>query len=68
MNSPATFDASGVHNIVRNFFYDEGETTRWVLDTDFQFSGYMRVMSFFMGSKHLPQTDAENDGSIQAIR
>ena len=46
----ATYDASGVHNIVRNFFYDEGETTRWVLDTEFQFSGFMRIMSFFMGS------------------
>ena len=46
----ATYDASGVHNIVRNYFHDEGETTRWVLDTEFQFSGFMRIMSFFMGS------------------
>ncbi len=45
-----TYDASGVHNIVRNTFHDQGETTRWVLDSDFQFRGYMRIMSFFMGS------------------
>lgn len=45
-----TYDASGVHNIVRNYFYDEGDTTRWVLDTEFQFRGFMRVMAFFMPS------------------
>ena len=46
----ATYDASGVHNIVRNFFHDQGDTTRWVLDSDFQFHGYMRIMSLFMPS------------------
>ncbi len=44
----ATYDAKGVHNIVRNYFHDEGDTTRWVLDSDFQFNGYMRIMSLFM--------------------
>lgn len=42
------YDAKGVHNIVRNYFYDEGDTTRWVLDSDFQFHGMMRIMSIFM--------------------
>ena len=44
-----TYDAWGAHNINRNFFYDEGETTRWALDTEFKFSGLMRIMAFFMG-------------------
>ena len=44
-----TYDASGVHNIVQNFFYDEGDTTRWALDSEFQFRGLMRIMAFFMG-------------------
>ena len=44
----ATYDASGVHNIVRNNFYDEGEQTRWVLDSDFQFRSYMRIVSLFI--------------------
>ena len=53
----ATYDAKGVHNIVRNFFYDEGESTRWLLDSDFQFHGYMRIMSIFMpGSMFRKQT------------
>ena len=43
-----TYDAQGVHNIVRNYFYDQGDTTRWVLDTEFQFHGYMRILSIFM--------------------
>ena len=46
----ATYDASGVHNIVRNYFHDQGDTTRWVLDSDFHFHGYMRIMSIFMPS------------------
>ena len=46
----ATYDASGVHNIVRNFFHDQGDTTRWVLDSNFQFHGYMRIISLFMPS------------------
>ena len=45
-----TYDAKGVHNIVRNYFYDQGETTRWVLDSDFRFHGWMRLMSLFMPS------------------
>ena len=44
----ATYDASGVHNIVRNIFYDEDEQTRWVLDSDFQFRSYMRIVSLFI--------------------
>ena len=47
-----TYDASGVHNIVRNYFYDEGDSTRWVLDTEFQFRGFMRIMAFFMPSSN----------------
>ena len=53
----ATYDASGVHNIVRNYFYDEGEQTRWVLDSDFQFRSFMRIISVFIpGSKFRDQT------------
>ena len=43
-----TYDASGVHNIVQNYFYAEGDTTRWVLDSEFQFHSYMRIMSIFI--------------------
>ena len=45
------YHAKGVHNIVRNFFHDEGDTTRWVLDSDFRFHGMMRLMSLFMPSR-----------------
>jgi len=52
-----TYDASGVHNIVHNYFYDEGERTRWVLDSEFQFRSFMRIMSLFIpGSKFREQT------------
>ena len=45
-----TCDAKGVHNIVRNYFHDQGDRTRWVLDSDFRFHGMMRLMSLFMPS------------------
>ena len=45
-----TYDADGVHNIVENHFYVDGPaSTRWVMDTEFQFSGFMRIASKFMG-------------------
>lgn len=45
-----TYDADGVHNIIENHFYVDGPTsTRWVMDTEFQFSGFMRIASKFMG-------------------
>ncbi len=46
-----TYDAQGVHNIVENHFYLNGpESTRWVMNTEFQFSGLMKIASKFMGS------------------
>ncbi|MDE2949552.1 MAG: SRPBCC family protein [Chloroflexota bacterium] len=52
-----TYDASGVHNIVRNYFYDEGERTRWALDSEFQFRSFMRIMSLFIpGRRFREQT------------
>ena len=44
------YDAQGVHNIVKNFFHDQGDSTRWVLDSDFRFHGLMRLLSIFMPS------------------
>ncbi|MEL6150409.1 MAG: SRPBCC family protein [Chloroflexota bacterium] len=51
-----TFEADGVHNMVQNTFYAEGERTRWVMGNQFQFSGFMRVMSLFMGGAFRKQT------------
>ena len=47
----ATYDAKGVHNIVRNTFHDQGDTTLWILDSDFRFHGLMRLVSIFMPSR-----------------
>ncbi len=43
-----TYDASGVHNIVRNTFHADGDRTRWRLDCEFQFSGLMRLTALFL--------------------
>ena len=45
----AIYEAKGVWNWNANRFYEAGaDKTRWVLDTDFKFSGFMKIMSIFM--------------------
>lgn len=44
-----TYDTKGVHNIQKNHFKEEGDKTRWVSESEFQFSGFgMKLMAFFM--------------------
>ena len=51
------YEASGVWNRVENRFYDEGpDLTRWQIDTEFRFSGVMKVLSLFMRSSFPKQT------------
>lgn len=46
----ATYDTKGVHNIQKNYFKDiDGESTLWISETEFQFSGLMmKMMGFLM--------------------
>jgi hypothetical protein len=51
------YEASGVWNRVANRFFEEGDsTTRWQIDTEFRFSGFMKIMSVFMRSAFPKQT------------
>lgn len=44
-----TYDAKGVHNIVRNFFEQVDEnTTKHTSENEFQFKGFMKVIAFLM--------------------
>jgi hypothetical protein len=44
-----TYDAKGVHNVVINRFYeDRPDKTRWIVETEFKFSGLMSIVSQFM--------------------
>lgn len=60
-----TYDASGVHNIVRNTFHDEGDKTRWVLDSEFQFRSFMRILAFFMGEGRFQK---QTRGSMESFK
>ena len=52
-----TYEAQGVYNVNENHFYEDGpDRTRWVLDTEFQFSGFMKIMAIFMGGVFRKQT------------
>ncbi|NDV45115.1 SRPBCC family protein [Flagellimonas sediminis] len=53
----ASYDAKGVHNLQKNYFKDEGGKTRWVTETDFQFSGFgMKLMGLLMPRAFKKQT------------
>ncbi|MBO0342700.1 MAG: SRPBCC family protein [Bacteroidota bacterium] len=44
-----TYDTKGVHNIQKNYFKDENGSTRWISESEFQFSGLgMKLMGFLM--------------------
>ena len=43
-----TYETKGVWNFNENFFYDQGEKTRWVIETEFKCSGMMWLMTTFM--------------------
>ena len=46
----ATYDTKGVHNIQKNYFKEVNEhTTKWISESEFQFSGLMmKIMAFLM--------------------
>lgn len=54
----AIYDAKGVHNIQKNYFKDLSEhRTKWVSESEFQFSGFMmKAMAFFMPSAFKKQS------------
>lgn len=42
-----TYDANGVHNIVKNFFEPIGDTrTLYLTEQEFQFKGFMKLIGF----------------------
>lgn len=47
----ANFQAKGVTNIQKNYFTETDGKTKWVSDAEFKFTGFMKLMVFFMGKK-----------------
>ncbi len=46
----ATYDVKGIHNIVKNYFTaSTPTTTHWLAEYDFQMTGFMKVMGWFIG-------------------
>lgn len=53
----ATYDAKGVHNLQKNYYRDEDGKTRWITESDFQFSGFgMKLMGLLMPGAFKKQT------------
>lgn len=53
----ATYDARGVHNVVVNRFYEDGpDKTRWVMENEFNFSGFMALIGLLMPGSFRKQT------------
>ena len=52
-----TYDAKGVHNIIKNRFEEVDEnTTRWLSEQEFHFKGFMKVMAWVMPGAFKKQT------------
>ena len=50
----AIYEAKGVKNWNYTHFHKEDDkTTRWIMDNEFQFSGFMKIMSLFF-KKSMP--------------
>ncbi|KAA3657909.1 MAG: SRPBCC family protein [Chloroflexi bacterium] len=53
----SNYKAKGVMNWVHNYFYEDGpDKTRWVMDSEFKFSGMMRMLGVVMRSSFPKQT------------
>jgi len=54
----ATYQADNVTNIQINHFETVGENdTKWISENEFQFKGFMKIMSWFMGGAFKKQTN-----------
>lgn len=52
-----TYDTKGVHNIQKNYFREEDGKTRWISESEFQFSGFgMKLMGILMPSAFKKQS------------
>jgi hypothetical protein len=52
-----TYEAKGVVNLNKNFFYEEGNKTRWITDTDFKFDSIpMKLMAALLPFMFKSQT------------
>jgi hypothetical protein len=50
-----TYDTKGVHNVVKNRFVAvTPETTRWISENEFRFSGFMKLVGF-LAKKAFPR-------------
>jgi hypothetical protein len=53
----ATYEIENVYNLVRNRFFDEGpDKTRWRMEVEFRFKGWMAVLALLMRSAFPKQT------------
>ena len=52
-----SFEAKNVMNYNSSSFQDiDGKSTKWTVDNEFQFSGFMKVMAFFMSGAFKKQS------------
>lgn len=52
-----TYETKGVYNVISNRFVElDANKTKWISENEFQFSGYMKLMGFFMKGAFPKQT------------
>lgn len=52
-----TYETKGVYNVISNRFIElDEQKTKWISENEFQFTGFMKLMGFFMKSAFPKQT------------
>ena len=52
-----TYEAPGVYNVQKHYFEEEpNNSTLWISDTEFKFSGFMRIIGFVLPGSFKRQT------------
>lgn len=50
------YEAKGVENIANNTFVDLGKETKWIVEHEFKFTGFMKLMSKLFKGAFIAQT------------
>ena len=57
MNFSGFYEAKGVWNEMKNYFYKvDKNTTKWVSENEFRCSGFMKIIAFFMPGSFKKET------------
>lgn len=46
-----SYETNGIHNIIKNYFLEEGNKTKWIVESEFVFKWYTKILYMLMKSQ-----------------